>query len=134
MGNAFYSYLVFIPPDSDADITTLKENLEKFYSKQKNPPIISLADKKLTMTFGDGYHLYVFFSEKEHVIEEAIELAEEVETDFADKPIDKQRLTTCNRRFEVWGDHDYDMDYFNDSLFIIEQLEKFPGVIIIYIS
>ena len=37
---------------------------------------------------------------------------------------------TCKKRFEIWGDEDFDMDYFNDSLYIIEQIEKFDGIII----
>lgn len=136
MANTFYSYLAFIQPTSDADIDVLKMNLDKFYSNQQldAQPKISLVDDKITLTFNGKYNFYICLSDDEHIIDEAKEFAQNQEFDWADEPFDKEKLKISNKRFEVWGDDDYDMDYFNDSLFIVEQVEKFSDIIIFYLN
>lgn len=132
MATTFYSYLAYIQPKSNGDLFLLKENLESFYDNETTAerPEITLDDNQINITFDDGYQFYIFFSEGEHVNQEAKEIAEEFELDWNETPFDKEKLKTCQKRFEVWGDDDIDMDYFNDSLFVIEQIEKFAGVII----
>ena len=136
MSNSFYSYLAFIPPTSDADIKVLKKYLDSFYTHSGivKKPSISLKDNKITVTFDDDYKFFISLSGKEHVIEEAIEFAESGGLDWTDKPFNIEKLITCNKRFEIWAQEDYDMDYFNDSLYIIEQIEKFKDVIIFYLN
>ncbi|OMQ11732.1 hypothetical protein [[Flexibacter] sp. ATCC 35103] len=132
MAHTFYSYLAFITPGSDASLITLKNNLETFYEKSEieNKPEIVLNDQQIDIVFDDEYQFYIAFSQEEYVNEEALELAQENELDWNENVIDKAKLETCHKRFEIWGDDDFDMDYFNDSLFIIEQIEKFNDVII----
>ena len=136
MANTFYSYLAFIPPTSDADINILKTNLEKFYSNQKSEtqPEISFVDNKVTLTFNGEYNFYICLSNDEHIIDEAKEFAQDTKLDYAEEHFDREKLIISNKRFEIWGDDDYDMDYFNDSLFIIEEVEKFSDIIIFYLS
>jgi hypothetical protein len=44
---------------------------------------------------------------------------------------DVDRLRNCSRRIEMYAEKpDPNMDYFNDSLFIIGEVEKFDGVYI----
>ncbi|KQB39587.1 hypothetical protein [Flavobacterium aquidurense] len=132
MAHTFYSYLAFITPDSDAGLIALKNNLDTFYEKSEieNKPEIVLNDHQIDIIFDDEYRFYIAFSQEEYVNEEALEFAQENKMDWNEEVIDKAKLETCYKRFEVWGDDDFDMDYFNDSLFIIEQIEKFNDVII----
>lgn len=132
MAHTFYSYLAFITPGSDASLMALKNNLETFYEKSdiENKPEIVLNDQQIDIVFDDEYRFYIAFSQEEYVNEEALELAQENELDWNENPIDKAKLETCHKRFEIWADDDFDMDYFNDSLFITEQIEKFNDVII----
>ncbi|MFB9076556.1 hypothetical protein ACFFLS_25090 [Flavobacterium procerum] len=132
MANSFYSHLAFLPPSSNANLVVLKNHLETFYSRPviTDKPQIVLSEKQITITFNDGYNFYIYLSEEKHVNEEALEIAEDLEEDWNEKPFDKEKLKTAQKRFEVWGDQDFDMDYFNDSLFIIDQIEKFDDVII----
>lgn len=132
MANTFYSYLAFIAPTSDASLIALKNNLETFYERPiiENKPEILLEDNQINIIFDDEYRLYIAFSEEEYVNEEALEIAEEQQLDWNENTFDKAKLATCHKRFEIWGDDDFDMDYFNDSLFIVEEIEKFTDVII----
>lgn len=132
MANSFYSYSVYILPSSNATIATLKAYLEKFYQKSDagDQPEIVLSDNQITILFNDEYHFYIYLSEEKHVNEEALEIVEDLEEDWNQEPFDKEKLKTAQKRFEVWGDQDFDMDYFNDSLFIIDQIEKFSDIII----
>lgn len=123
MANSFYSYSAYISPSSNADIKVLKEFLDAFYQESDNK--ITLSDNQITITFDDEYNFYIYLAEEEHVNQEALEIAGYLEEDWNETPYDKEKLKVSKKRFEVWGDSDFDMDYFNDSLFIIEQVEKF---------
>lgn len=132
MANTFYSYSAYISPYSNADIQVLKEYLDVFYNESDtgDKPQIVLSDNQITITFNAEYNFYVYLSNEKHVNEEAVEIADYLETDWNEKVYDKEKLKTAVKRFEVWGDPDFDMDYFNDSLFIIDQIEKFNEIII----
>jgi len=136
MAKTFYSYLAYIQPTSNADIKLLKTNLDDFYSNQDNEyrPSISISNNEIKLTINRDYHFYINLSNEPHVIEEAIEFSENSKNDWAENPFDIKKLKSCNKRFEIWGEEDYDMDYFNDSLFIIEQIEKFSDIIIFHLD
>ncbi|WP_343616815.1 hypothetical protein [Flavobacterium sp.] len=128
MANTFYSYSAYITPSSNADITVLKDYLEDFY-QEENPEIL-LSDNEIKITFDNEYNFYIYLATEEHVNQEALEIADDLETDFNENLYDKEKLKASKKRFEMWGDPDFDMDYFNDSLFLIEQIEKFNDIII----
>lgn len=128
MANSFYSYSAYIANSSNADITVLKEYLDSFYASDH--PEITLIDNQIKITFDDDYNFYVYLSNEKHVKEEAKEIAADLEEDWNENLYDKEKLKTSTKRFEIWGDPDFDMDYFNDSLFIIDQVEKFNDIII----
>lgn len=131
MANTYYSYLAFIAPTSDGNLIALKNNLETFYkSVTENKPEILLENEQINLVFEDNYRLYIAFSEESYVNEEALEIAAESKLDWNETAFDKAKLETCNKRFEVWGDDDFDMEYFNDSLYIIEEIERFNDVVI----
>ncbi|PZR22645.1 MAG: hypothetical protein DI535_25700 [Citrobacter freundii] len=133
MGYTFYQYLAFIQPDSDAEPGKLKHYLESFYAGGVRPPQIILTDKLITVAF-DSYNFRIHYSDEPHVAVEAAELAEDSDADWSEKHFDKEKLKSSSKRFELSGDPDYDMDYFNDSLYIVEIIEKFNGVIVFNIS
>lgn len=131
MANTYYSYLAFITKNSDANLIALKNNLEAFYEPvTENKPEIVLESDQINLVFEDNYRLYIAFSDEAYVNEEALEIAAEHKFDWNENSFDKAKLETCNKRFEVWGDDDFDMEYFNDSLYIIEEIERFNDVII----
>jgi hypothetical protein len=125
MANSFYSYLAFILPGSNANIDTLKNGLTDFYGRPviDDQPAISIDENEITVRFSDDYTFHIAFSAETHVNIEARELAEEQALDWNEHPFNKAALAQSNSRFEIWGEEDYDMDYFNDSLFIIQKIE-----------
>lgn len=133
MGYTFYQYLAFIQPDSDAEPGRLKLNLESFYTGGIRPPQIILTDKLITIAF-DSYNFRIHYSDAPHVAAEAAALAEDSHADWSEKHFDKEKLKSSSKRFELSGDPDFDMDYFNDSLYIVEIIEQFNGVIVFNIS
>lgn len=132
MAHSFYSYLVFILPGSNANLDTLKNELTDFYSgpEMDNKPTISINGNELDLRFEDGYTFLVVFSDEAHVNVEARELAEDQTLDWNEQPVDQNALAQSTSRFEIGGEEDDDMDYFNDSLFIIQKIEEFNNVVI----
>ena len=133
MANSFYSYLAFIQPNAKITFDDIKTNLEEFYANKKGKPTITQSKSNMVLTFKD-YQFSIHYSNEKHVIEEAREIADRTDVDWADNKIDKEKLKECSSRFEIWGEEDFDMDYFNDSLFIIETIEKLDGLIIFYVN
>jgi hypothetical protein len=129
-----YQYFALIQPESDADIKTLKENLDAFYAKSSKKPNISLVDKTITIAF-DNFTFKIYLSDDDSVIEESVEMADDFKTDYTYNEFDKEKLKLCSKRFDISGSNeDYNMDYFNDSLFILGQIEKFSGITILSIG
>jgi hypothetical protein len=132
MANSFYSHLAFILPGSNANIAALKNALVDFYARPviSENPAISLDGDDISVRFADDYTFHIVFSNEAHVNTEAREVAEEQELDWNEDPFDKSALAQSVSRFEIWGDEDFDMDYFNDSLFILQKIEEFDHVVI----
>jgi hypothetical protein len=131
MPHTFHNYLAFMAADADAGLTALQSKLQNFYAKTNANPVFKLIGQQLTMTI-DHYSFFIHFSDAEHVQEEAIEIAAEEETDWADKRYDKKQLATCTKRFEISAEEDYDMRYFTDCENILECLQTFKGLFIFY--
>lgn len=125
MGQAFYANLILVAPDSDATINSLKANLDVFYATDKRTVNVELAGDVITVNI-DGYQLYVAYSDEDHVLEESIEIADNCAQGLAQYEV----IKTCAARFEMHGDPDFDMEYFNDNLYIQEVLEEFKGIFI----
>lgn len=137
MGYSFYQYFGIIPNDSKASLEGIEKNLKAFYEKStgsEGKPTITLKAKEINISFPSGYQFNIGLSDEEHVHAEAQELAEDFKVDWNEKSIDKQVIETSRARFEMSADEDFDMDYFNDSLFIVEQLEKEDGVVVFSIE
>ena len=132
VGYTYYSYLAFITPDSEADLSSLQAKLQAFFARlnTETKPQLTQAGNRLTIAFG-AYRFYVYYATGAHVLIEAAESAADQPVDYADQPIDAARFATCNRRFELHGDPDPSMDYFNEHLYILEGMEEFSGVIIL---
>ncbi|MEO6305219.1 MAG: hypothetical protein ABIP51_18815 [Bacteroidia bacterium] len=136
MASAYYSYLAFIEPGSDANLEILKTNLDEFYAKPTitNKPDITLNSRSITLTFNDGYAFYINLSNEQHVNGEAKEFADTNDLDWYEKPVDKEKLLSCTSRLEIYGEDDYNMNYFNDSLYIVETIGAFKGVIVFFLN
>ena len=126
----FYNYLALIKPDSLASLELLKEKLNKTYQDEKRTVSITRINEAININI-DGYNFLISFQEGATVLEESIEMADRHTIDHEERTVDRNEVASCTRRFEIAGEDDYDMDYFNDSLYIVECIESIGDVIII---
>lgn len=130
MSHSFYNYMALLEPDSDADLNKLADRLQKRFAASKALIQVQPGKEQLTVTI-DEYVFTIYASDSAHVIAESKELADAFKEDYAGNPVERDNVASCARRFEVSGAADYEMNYFNESLFILECIETFNGVIIL---
>ena len=63
-------------------------------------------------------------NDSEHVLQESKEIA----NDNAKDHELYESIKCCKRRLELGGDPDFDMEYFNDFCFVLEEIESFSSV------
>lgn len=117
-GNQYSHFLFFKKGHS---VLELIEKKLKEYLKKRKPSIAikSYNETRLVITFPDHYNFHFSLDNRDLVQLELKEIAE-------DKGITNPNLLACNARVEFWGDEDLDGDFFNEHLFILEQLENLP--------
>jgi hypothetical protein len=126
MGYTYYQYMAMVAPETSASLETLQASLDAFYSKIKRPYRSAISGNQLTLTLAD-YKFYVYYATEAHVLEESREMAQTYIGDASTKAA----IARCATRFEMHGDDDPDMDYFNDSLYLQEQIEALGTVYIL---
>jgi hypothetical protein len=129
MGFIFYEYIGLIKSGSDTSLEALEQELRKEYANSKKPVSIKREIDSITVTI-DNYKFRVYFSDGSHVGEESKEMAGVFAIDAGGNPVNKADIENCTRRFEMAGDDDANMDYFNDSLYVIDSMERL-GVIVL---
>jgi hypothetical protein len=133
MSFTFYNYFALIKPGSQADIKQLAEKIKAFYANNKRQ-ITVLQNKDNILVTIDSYNFKIVLVDNEDVLAESKEMSNHYNQDYASIPIDKTNFENCKRRFEISGEEDFDMDYFNDSLYILECIEQFDGVTILSVN
>lgn len=111
-----YDTLVLIDPENQLTLKDAETALRT--TSFSVPATIQVDGNCLTVDLGD-YQLKVWRASEEHVLEESEEMASQ---DAQNHPA-RDRIALCHTRFEVSGDDDLHMDYFNDYVFVIEALE-----------
>jgi hypothetical protein len=125
MGYTYYSYLILVTPESDLTFEKLRPACEPLL--KQGCENITVESDGLTFHFAGDYKFYLHLNAEPHVEEESVEMAAE---EFV--PQDKKAaVASCRIRYEMHADPDPDMEYFNESLYILEVLENFAGVFII---
>ncbi len=124
MAYSYYNYLILVSSESNINSENLHKACEKLLTMGcKN---IETHDESFMLEFAEKYKFYLKLNRETYVAEESAEIARQ---DFV---VDekKENIASCKSRYEMSADADPNMDYFNESLFIIEIFEKFPGVFI----
>lgn len=133
MGYSFYQYFAFFNEHSDASLEALKLKLEHSYAGLDRRPEITLQGEQLVLRFGT-YHIRVDLNREDYVQEEAQEVGDHFLQNWKEEPLNLELLKSCNQRFEVAGEEDYDMNYFNDSLYVIEAIDSFSNTEILNVG
>ncbi|RXK83008.1 hypothetical protein [Filimonas effusa] len=128
-----YTHLAYLKPGKSIDLETLENNIAARYEGMKNStkPVIVDEAGMLRISF-NSYNFYITLVSASHVAVEARETAEQVDKDWAENAYDKGALKESTIRLDFYGDADPEMEYFNDSLFILEEIEKTGDTIIFH--
>lgn len=121
MAYTYYPYMILLSDESDFSLDELANRLRARFAKTTavteqapdRPATLALllnGSYRFTMTLNDG----------ESVLAESADMAQEAATS-------KAEIAGCRKRLELSGDDDPGMDYFNDSIFVLETLETFRG-------
>lgn len=128
-----YNYLIYIPPFVSINLEELKDNLKIFFDNKKVKPSLILEENRIILKFED-YHFYIAQNADKYVNEELLELLQLHKTDFAGNLINQEEIKHSKTRLELYGDDDFEMKYFNESLFIIEFFEKYDQFVIFQVN
>lgn len=113
MSYVYYLYLGLVPSHNPASLHDLKSKLAARYAQWKLPHTIEVVDTQLTLTIND-YAFTVHHVNAPHVLEESGDIARK----YAKDNPQQAAMAACATRFEMYGDDDPNMDYFNDSLIL----------------
>jgi hypothetical protein len=119
--NTMYETSILIHPSTPVTRDELLNSISQFYGKSKGvaPQIAARGTSGIRIQF-PGFGFSIVKDGASHVIEEA----KEISTRYGTATGKQHRISDCNTRFDVQGDDDPDMDYFNDYLYIIEAAQK----------
>jgi len=121
-----YSNLILISDHSDASsLEELKTKLEDFYKKDNRNIQIILNNEQLCLKV-ESWTLYINYSNEKNVLIESKEIANQ----FVKEELLKAKIASCKGRFEMFADPDPNMDFFNDSCFVIQAMESFKEVFV----
>lgn len=117
---ASYCNFIFSLDNDDFFFERIKTIVTKFYEKRKKQnPIIQEEGKRLVIDF-QGYNFIFSYIREDWIIEESKDIAET----FAKNTPYKNQIKNSEARIEFYGDDDFNMDYFNEALFLLEVIFK----------
>jgi hypothetical protein len=127
-----YNYLIYLNPEFKKTLGELLEELKNYFADKKSSPNDFQIDKEKITLLYNNYTFFINENSEEYISEELLELNESFDgKDFAGADIDIQKFSNSTKRFELYGEDDFDMDYFNESLFIIDFFEKDSNYLIL---
>ncbi len=135
-----YEYIAFFPHSVEVDLEKLKANLKsKFeytYDKVDIQFLLSNDNEQseLEITFTEfDYKFFITLQNNQEVLKKAKYFATNYNTNFADESYDVDKLLTCHKSLELSAYEDYNMDYFNCCVYILEEFEKLNDDIFIFL-
>lgn len=129
-----YQHLIYLAPTQDFSFDDFKCQLQKYYHQNQSIKLIFTKPNKIIIDFKNQYSFYLNYNNDETVIVEAQEMFEFFTNDYSETKIsDKQKelFKQSTHRIEFYGDTDLDMDYFNEMLFLFDEIQKSLNVVIL---
>ena len=125
MGYNYYGYLVLIERSSEITIEALKKCFLDAYQRDSRSVLIDHQENELIIRI-DNYSFNILLKQSPDVQKEAFELSNAYLWHHAKKA----KLAQCDICLEISGEPDPDMEYFNDSLKVIDTISVFKGTYI----
>nr|WP_321453179.1 hypothetical protein [uncultured Carboxylicivirga sp.] len=122
-GYSYQYFLLIINDNFDFNslFKCIKPNLELKY----NNTIISKTENKISIELESDYSFYLQFDNRETVLIESAEFAENYKGNK-----EKTIISKCKERIEFWGEEDIKGAYINHYLGILEILSQNPEILI----
>ncbi len=118
-GGYGYQYFILVQEES-FQLQEIEQVLKNYYAKKGLGDKVSFhSENHLLVDMSNDYYFHFQLEMSESVLQESKEIAESYKGNK-----DKTTIASCKSRVEFWGDEDPDGDYFNDHMFILEQIMK----------
>lgn len=127
-GRGGYSYQYFILLLNDSyRLIDLEKILKSFYSSKPKSPGVYLANEaRLVVEMSKEFCFHFWYDNRSSVLEESKEIAES----YTGNKKKIELISSCKHRIEFWGDSDPGGEYFNEHLFILDEIVKIEGVFV----
>ena len=121
-----YMHFIFWKERTEDPIKEIGNILESMYGRNpKAEAAVILSKERVNVKVNEYMFTYVFIAE-DWVLEESRDIADS----FGRKRKDHLIIKESRSRIEFYGDDDYDMNYFNDYLLMLEKIQRELPVII----
>jgi hypothetical protein len=121
-----YSYFIFSLEKEKNLFEEIKEAIKKKYIDNLEESIIVQTDLNHISISFSGYQFNFSLVQENWVVEESRDIA----MTFGKNRKDNKELASCRERIEFYGDDDLNMDFFNESLSLLEMLSKEFNIVI----
>ncbi len=121
-----YSHFLFWDETLIEPINTIYKIIDSFYSKHTSKNITITKELNYIEILFPAYKFTFNLNKEKWVIEESIDIAES----FGKKRPDYYRIKNSKERIEFYGKEDFNMDFFNDYLLILENIQREMNVTI----
>ncbi len=121
-----YNHLIYLKSNQDISLDELKSDFLVYFKdkKLKKPDKILKQKEKLIIVYWD-YKFYAYINKENYTNEELLELLQNNNyKDFDLKAINKDNFKNSNIRIEFYWEDDFWMEYFNESIFLLEFFEN----------
>lgn len=127
-GRGGYSYQYFILLSNESyGLTDLEKRLKSFYSaKSKSPEVYLANEARLVVEMSKEFCFHFWYDDRSSVLDESKEIAES----YTGNKKAIELISSCKYRIEFWGDSDPGGEYFNEHLFILDEIVKIEGVFV----
>ncbi len=122
MSSKMYEHFILIHPSSNFDFHLLDEKIKNVNWDGKELQS-SFTENTIQLSL-NGWGFHIGLSDADHVILESEEMANDLGKDH----VLYSKIKSCKIRLEISGDSDFDMEYFNDFCYILEEIESFTDV------
>lgn len=127
-GRGGYSYQHFILLKNNSyKLLDLESTLRRFYSKKKNAPEVYLVnDVRLVVEMSKEFCFHFWYDDRPSVLAES----KEISNDYKGNKKDKESISSCAYRIEFWGDSDSKGEFFNEHLYILDEIVQIQHVFV----
>lgn len=115
-----YSHFLFWDETLIDPMNSIYNSVESFYSKSTSKNVTIIRENDRIEILFPVYKFIFTLNKEDWVQEESKDIAET----FGKNRTDYNRISNSKKRIEFYGEEDFNMDYFNDYLLILENIQR----------